>query len=182
MDGSPLDLLTIQGFKSIRSLESFKLGSLNVLIGANGAGKSNFVEFFELIRHVIQRKFQEYIHLRGGADICFYLGPKLTRQIEAQLCFGKVKYTLHLVPTDLNAILVQEKLNDSDARIHDASSGLEAGLEPIRIPRCQHRAVSAWFSARRAKQAMPQCIVDAARQSNGPCRYGECKRGIRIGS
>ncbi|MBI3759176.1 MAG: chromosome segregation protein SMC, partial [Deltaproteobacteria bacterium] len=33
--------LTIEGFKSIRKLEDFKLRTLNVLIGANGAGKSN---------------------------------------------------------------------------------------------------------------------------------------------
>jgi predicted ATPase len=41
--------LTIEGFKSIRKLEDFELGSLNVLIGANGAGKSNFVGFFRLL-------------------------------------------------------------------------------------------------------------------------------------
>lgn len=35
--------ITIEGFKSIRSLRDFELRSLNVLIGANGAGKSNFV-------------------------------------------------------------------------------------------------------------------------------------------
>ena len=38
----PLDKITIKGFKSIRSLEDFKLQPLNVLIGGNGAGKSNF--------------------------------------------------------------------------------------------------------------------------------------------
>jgi recombinational DNA repair ATPase RecF len=37
-----LDKITIRGFKSIEKLEDFKLESLNVPIGANGAGKSNF--------------------------------------------------------------------------------------------------------------------------------------------
>ncbi|MCH7703175.1 MAG: AAA family ATPase, partial [Planctomycetes bacterium] len=45
---SPLKKLTIRGFKSIENLEDFALSSLNVLIGANGAGKSNFVDFFRL--------------------------------------------------------------------------------------------------------------------------------------
>jgi predicted ATPase len=40
--------LTIEGFKSIRKLEDFPLRALNVLIGANGAGKSNFVGFFRV--------------------------------------------------------------------------------------------------------------------------------------
>jgi len=35
--------LTIAGFKSIRELRDFELRNLNVLIGANGAGKSNFI-------------------------------------------------------------------------------------------------------------------------------------------
>lgn len=34
-----LDKLTVKGFKSIRELNEFKLGDLNVIIGANGAGK-----------------------------------------------------------------------------------------------------------------------------------------------
>jgi predicted ATPase len=40
--------LTIEGFKSIRELKNFELRRMNVLIGANGAGKSNFVGFFRL--------------------------------------------------------------------------------------------------------------------------------------
>jgi predicted ATPase len=40
-----LEKLTIEGYKSIRKLNAFPLKSLNVLIGANGAGKSNFVGF-----------------------------------------------------------------------------------------------------------------------------------------
>ena len=34
--------LTIEGFKSIRRLEDFELGALNVLIGANGRRKEQF--------------------------------------------------------------------------------------------------------------------------------------------
>lgn len=34
-----LDKLTIRGFKSIRALENFELKSLNLFIGANGAGE-----------------------------------------------------------------------------------------------------------------------------------------------
>jgi AAA15 family ATPase/GTPase len=41
-----LDRLTIRGFKSIRELEDFHFGDLNVFIGGNGAGKSNLIEFF----------------------------------------------------------------------------------------------------------------------------------------
>ncbi|TIE17420.1 recombinase RecF, partial [Legionella pneumophila] len=41
--------ITIKGFKSILSLDQFALNDLNVLIGANGSGKSNFVSYFEML-------------------------------------------------------------------------------------------------------------------------------------
>lgn len=40
-----IDYLTIRGFKSIKDLDSLRLNSLNVLIGGNGVGKSNFVDY-----------------------------------------------------------------------------------------------------------------------------------------
>ncbi|MCI5218463.1 MAG: hypothetical protein D3914_04555 [Candidatus Electrothrix sp. LOE2] len=50
----PLSQLTMKGFKSIQNLEDFHLANLNVLIGRNGAGKSNFIEFFWMLRDHIQ--------------------------------------------------------------------------------------------------------------------------------
>ena len=41
--------LTIKGYKSIRNLENFNLRRFNVLIGANGSGKSNFIDFFRIL-------------------------------------------------------------------------------------------------------------------------------------
>src|SRR5271169_4010727 len=85
--------LTIEGFKSIRKLEDFPLGALNVLIGANGAGKSNFVGFFRLLREMIEQRLQVTLATtEGGADACPYLGPKITREFVAKLCFGRSGY------------------------------------------------------------------------------------------
>lgn len=58
----PLKSLTIKGFKSIEHLESMQLGPLSVLIGANGAGKSNFVDFFRMLRSLADEAFQKYIN------------------------------------------------------------------------------------------------------------------------
>ena len=41
--------LTIRGYKSIRELENFELSRFNALIGANGSGKSNFIDFFKML-------------------------------------------------------------------------------------------------------------------------------------
>ncbi len=52
--GQPIDKITLKGFKSIRDLEDFPLRNLNILIGANGAGKSNFVSFFTFLREAVE--------------------------------------------------------------------------------------------------------------------------------
>src|SRR5882724_11992784 len=96
----PIKKLTIEGFKSIRKLEEFQLRPLNVLIGANGAGKSNFVGFFRLLREMIEQRLQVTLATtEGGADACLYLGPKISKQFAAKLYFGKNGYEFALVPT-----------------------------------------------------------------------------------
>src|SRR5690348_12223324 len=94
-----IDKLSIEGFKSIRSLVDFQLRPLNVLIGANGAGKSNFVSFFRLLRELVEQRLQRTVNLEGGADPLLYLGPKFTRQIRASFSFGRNAYEFVLVPT-----------------------------------------------------------------------------------
>jgi predicted ATPase len=98
--------LTIEGFKSIRDLEDFQLRALNVLIGANGAGKSNFIGFFRLLRELIERRLQVALATtEGGADACLYLGPKITREFAAKLCFGNMGYEFCLLPTPDNRLI-----------------------------------------------------------------------------
>ena len=101
--------LTIEGFKSIRKLEDFELRSLNVLIGANGAGKSNFVEFFRLLREMIDQRLQTFVNTTGGADAYLYLGPKVTGQIAAKLRFGNNGYDFRLVPTEDNSLIFADE-------------------------------------------------------------------------
>jgi predicted ATPase len=88
--GTPLKKLTIQGFKSIEKLEAFRLEKLNVLIGANGAGKSNFVDFFRMLRALADEAFQKFVNENGGGDGFLFLGPRLTPRISARLEFGQI--------------------------------------------------------------------------------------------
>ena len=55
-----VDRLTVRGFKSIRALEDFELGSLNVLIGQNGAGKTNFMDLFHLLGNLADQRLQVF--------------------------------------------------------------------------------------------------------------------------
>lgn len=105
MDNS-LDRLTIRGFKSIRALEDFPLGNLNVFIGGNGAGKSNLLEFFRLLRAVIDGRLNQYIAEGGGVSDFLFNGRKTTPQMEFETHFGERGYRFALKPGPLENILL----------------------------------------------------------------------------
>lgn len=75
----------IEGFKSIKSA-SIELKPINILIGGNGAGKSNFVTFFELLKVLFDQNLQ-YYSLKKGIDNLLHFGRKHTNEI-----FGKVEF------------------------------------------------------------------------------------------
>lgn len=112
-----LDKVTIKGFKSIKTLENFELSSLNVLIGGNGAGKSNFIDFFRLLRAMLQlplpgltsTNMNAYITDGGGSDDFLFNGPKFTQQIEIKTRFGPNGYRFKLNPTADETFTIAEE-------------------------------------------------------------------------
>jgi len=64
-----------------------ELRPLNVLIGANGAGKSNLISFFKMLNEMMAGRLQQYIGTSGRAQSLLHFGPKVTPQIEARLEF-----------------------------------------------------------------------------------------------
>lgn len=76
----------IDGFKSIRHLE-LDLRQLNVLIGANGAGKSNLIGFFRLLNFLQSGALQRHIGEQGGANGVLHYGAKITPQLSSTINF-----------------------------------------------------------------------------------------------
>lgn len=81
-----LKRLQLKGFKSIREMD-LELRPLNVLIGANGAGKSNLVSFFKMIGELAAGRLQSYIAASGRAHSLIFYGPGTTSGIHARLVF-----------------------------------------------------------------------------------------------
>lgn len=71
--GEIINSIRIKGFKSIRDLEAFELTDTNVLIGSNGAGKSNFVGFFRLLRDLIEQKLNSPLRRREEQTLAYIL-------------------------------------------------------------------------------------------------------------
>ena len=97
MTGS-LNRLTIRGFKSIRELEGFELRNLNILIGANGAGKSNLISFFQMLKSQADGTLESYIVRSGGVGDIIHNGHKTAKKIEFEAYFGSSLYRLSIVP------------------------------------------------------------------------------------
>lgn len=104
----PLAHIHVSGFKSIRD-QSLKLGGLNVLIGANGAGKSNFIGVFRLLNEIVNHNLQLYIGRSGGANRFLYFGSKRTERIAIDLSFDKTAYHCTLVPAAPDSLVFGEE-------------------------------------------------------------------------
>jgi predicted ATPase len=73
--------VTIKGFKSIKSIEDLYLRPVNLLIGANGSGKSNFLEAFIFLGAAEAGELDSYVKRYGGADKQLHFGSKTTQEI-----------------------------------------------------------------------------------------------------
>ncbi len=107
--GNAITKVSIRGFRSIRRLENFELRSLNVLIGANGSGKSNFAYFFHFILRMRWGELALEVKVKGGADRQLYLGPTVTTQIEGKISFAAFRWEFELVPTANNELIVSNE-------------------------------------------------------------------------
>jgi predicted ATPase len=82
--------LELSGFKSIQNLE-LPLETINVLIGANGSGKSNLIGFFRLLNDLCRQSLQEFVAVGGGGNSHLHFGAQRTPQLQGTLTFGNDK-------------------------------------------------------------------------------------------
>ncbi|MBK6875364.1 MAG: AAA family ATPase [Ignavibacteria bacterium] len=79
----PIDRIHIQNFKSIRDTGEVSIRRINVLIGPNGVGKSNFIQFFKLLNSIYKQRLKFYT-AENGYETRFYTtavnAPIFTRQ------------------------------------------------------------------------------------------------------
>lgn len=123
-DVSHLEKLTVRGFKSIRELENLKLTNLNVLIGANGAGKSNFISLFRMLAEMLDQRLQFYVKSEDGPDAILHGGRKRTPQMEVELHFGKNGYHFALAAAGSELVFAFEHtFFDGDVAVSRPSLG-----------------------------------------------------------
>ena len=96
-----VEKISIAGFKSISSAE-VELRPVNVLIGANGSGKSNFIGAFGFLQAIRAGHLQDYVARAGGAERILHFGARVTDRLRFHVYFQNSvnQYDLVLSPTD----------------------------------------------------------------------------------
>ncbi len=98
-----INRIKIEGYKSIKKLD-LELKPINILIGSNGVGKSNFLSFFKLVNNIYEQRLQGYVAKQGGADNLLHFGRKVTEQIKGTLYFDyKNSYVFELFSDSENS-------------------------------------------------------------------------------
>lgn len=104
----------IQNFKSIRDSGELEIRPMNVLIGANGVGKSNFIGFFKLLNRIYERQLSFYVAQNGRADNFLHFGRKRSDFLGGEIIFereqavGK-KYGFILRPNHTSDLIFSEE-------------------------------------------------------------------------
>ncbi len=78
--------IQIEGFRSLKSID-FVPGRITVLIGANGAGKSNLLSALRMVPYMRTRSLRRFVGAAGGASSLLHYGPKTTGMISIRLQF-----------------------------------------------------------------------------------------------
>ena len=134
-----LEWISINGFKSIKSIEKLPLANINVIIGANGSGKSNFISAFSFLHAIREGGLQTYVKSAGGADRLLHFGSKETEALSIQIAFANEinQYKIVLIPTSDDTLVPSDERGYywNKSAGHDypydtpiRGQGLEAGI------------------------------------------------------
>jgi len=82
-----LNKVSISGFKTFKHLDGFEPRGINVMIGGNGSGKSNFISLFRLLNWMLTPpgQLQLFVANNGGAGSFLFDGPAVTQALSVHL-------------------------------------------------------------------------------------------------
>lgn len=135
--------IQIKGFKSIKKLD-LTLGDLNVLIGANGAGKSNFISVFKLLNEIVELRLQRFVGSK--ADRFLRHGRRVTPELGVRLEFGANGYSFELIPVGNQLVFGKETMrfsgNSNIAR--ELGAGHIESKLPMQLDNTQNASIASY--------------------------------------
>lgn len=137
----------VSNFKSFDELE-VELRPLNIVVGSNAAGKSNFLEIFRFIRDIAVEGLENAISLQGGMEFVMNLQIDPLRPVSLEATFEKPYVTYHLeiatIPASPGFEVVADEFHTNTRRLRVAP-GSRPGSEIATFdldPRLSKKAAS----------------------------------------
>ena len=143
-----IEQIFIENYKSIRNAK-IRLNSLNVLIGSNGVGKSNFISFFELVQAMLNQRLGSYILSRGGIERILYQGRKQSDFIRSLIDFknwsvksshiGQVEEMERCIKDDIKDVrfIPYIQLHEFEALLFASNEGFNSFFDEIQKEKAQ---------------------------------------------
>ncbi|MCT9930959.1 AAA family ATPase [Planotetraspora sp. A-T 1434] len=103
-----LEAVRVEGYTSIRSAR-VELRDLNVLVGANGAGKSNLISALAMMGRIVEGQLNLFVGQAGGGSALLHGGPKGAPRITLGLDLGSEGYEAVLIPAAGDELIFGEE-------------------------------------------------------------------------
>lgn len=146
-DQLQLKSISLKGFKSFDTQgQTIDFAPLAVMLGANGAGKSNLVSFFIMLQAMTRGRLQQYVAEQGFADSLIYFGAKVTSTMSARLSFEnsqeETEYHFHLERDATDRLFLREESivsRASSGKTDSVKTELGRGVRESQLKECSDR-------------------------------------------
>jgi len=143
-----INTLTIENYKSIKKLDQLPLTNLNIMVGSNGAGKSNLISFFKLLNKIIEKQLKSY-SVEQSIDKLLYFGLKQSQFIFGELDFGDNKYRFKLKPANEGFLFLEEEESyfnhwhaigraNEETKLYDSKEVSDSLIEALKLWQIYH--------------------------------------------
>ncbi len=123
-----MDYIKIAGYKSIKEAE-IEIRPVNILIGANGSGKSNFLSLFDFLNAIYEQKLASHVALGSGVEKILHKGLKVTDTIGVRVGFDKNAYSFVIKYGESGFVFTKEKVWYDNSPFDIASMKPESQLK-----------------------------------------------------
>ena len=119
--------ITIHGYKSIKELDSLELRPVNLLVGYNGAGKSNFISFLKMLKAQFKGQLQRYIRMNDSSmEQIVHKGTAITPETGGKLDFGDCSYAFSLAAMEDGGAFFEKELFETAEGRCEYNGGMES--------------------------------------------------------
>lgn len=145
-----LQRLQVLGFKSIQIAGPLDLREINIVIGQNGAGKSNFISLFRFLGKLAREELQDELVKQGGLEKLLYFGPSVTHYLALYFIADANSYEVVLEPTVAGGLAFKSEICfflDKEKNItvpNQTETQLRRTRSGDRIPPFIYRAIENW--------------------------------------